>query len=256
MTPSRTLIVREKKKYICNVCEIELYDNSTLHKHMKRKHVNITKVMVENKKENIINQLLVQKKKVSWSEDINKVIEIPYTKASVKGQEYSILKMFSSVECLMTVCTNRKQQVNTNKLINAVQRQTKQTFDIHIFCILVSLDMYNVKLLKGDLIVTVNEIIMSPSVVSQRQEYRKNKSTECAKFLYIDLVSFPEQDIKPYQPAKEIIEENIFKFEYNENELDEDNCKLTELKNMNTNITKKVKLNIKLKKAREENLKK
>ena len=38
--------------------------------------------MVENKKENIINQLLVQKKKVSWSEDLNKVIEIPYTKAS------------------------------------------------------------------------------------------------------------------------------------------------------------------------------
>ena len=142
--------------------------------------------MVENKKENIINQLLVQKKKVSWSEDINKVIEIPYTKASVKGQEYSILKMFSSVECVMTVCTNRKQQVNTNKLINAVQRQTKQTFDIHIFRILVSLNMYNVKLLKGDLIVTVDEIIMSPSVVSQRQEYMKNKLTECAKFLYIE----------------------------------------------------------------------
>ena len=40
------------------------------------------------------------------------------------------------------------------------------------------------------------------------------------------------------------------------NELDEDNCKLTELMNINTNIIKKDKLNIKLKKAREENLKK
>ena len=76
MTPSRTLIVKDKKKYICNVCEIELYDNSTLHKQIKRKHVNKTKVMVENKKENIINQLLVQKKKVSWSEDIIRVIKI------------------------------------------------------------------------------------------------------------------------------------------------------------------------------------
>ena len=104
----------------------------------------------------------------------------------------------------MTVCTNRKQQVNTKKLINTVQRQTKQTFDIHIFCILVSLDMYNVKLLKGDLIVTVDEIIMSPSVVSQRQEYMKNKLTECAKFLYIDPVDFPEQDIKPYQSLKKL----------------------------------------------------
>ena len=196
--------------------------------------------MVENKKENIINQLLVQKKKVSWCEDINNIIEIPYTKASVKGQEYSILKIFSSVECVMTVCTNRKQQVNTNKLINAVQRQTKQTFDIHTFRILVSFNMYNVKLLKGDLIVTVDEIIMSPSVVSQRQEYMKNKLTECAKFLHINLVNFPEQDIKPYQSAKEFIEENIFKFEYNENELDEDNCKLTELKNINTNIIKRL----------------
>ena len=76
------MITKVTKKFICNVCEIELYDNSTLHRHIKRKHGNKTKVMVENKKENIINQLLVQKKKVSWSEDINKVIEIPYTKAS------------------------------------------------------------------------------------------------------------------------------------------------------------------------------
>ena len=82
MTPSLTFIVKDKKKFICNVCEIELYDNSILHKHIKRKHVNKTKVMVENKKENIINQLLVQNKKVSLSEDIKKVIEIQYTKAS------------------------------------------------------------------------------------------------------------------------------------------------------------------------------
>ena len=34
----------------------------------------------------------------------------------------------------------------------------------------------------------------------------KHKLTECAKFLYIDPVNFPEQDIKPYQSAKEIIE--------------------------------------------------
>ena len=46
MTPSRTLIIKDKKKYICNICEIELYDNRTLHKHIKIKHVNKTKVLL------------------------------------------------------------------------------------------------------------------------------------------------------------------------------------------------------------------
>ena len=70
-------------------------------------------------------------------------------------KEDEIVEMFSSIESIMTLFTNRKQLVTTNELINSVQMLTKQTFDIHTFRILVSLDMYCVQLVNGDLIVTV-----------------------------------------------------------------------------------------------------
>ena len=171
MTPARTVMAKEKKKFICDICEKEYFDNSTLHKHNKRKHlmkINEVKEKDIFKKENVIKTIVKQTKNVNFKEIIQEVVEIPYTKASVRGKEDEIVEMFSSIESIMTLFINRKQLVTTNELINSVQMLTKQTFDIHIFRILVSLDMYCVQLLNGDLIVTVFAEKITPKIVKKR----------------------------------------------------------------------------------------
>ena len=143
----------------------------------------------------------------NFKENIKEVVEIPYTKASVRGKEDEIVEMFSSIESIMTLFINRKQLVTTNELINSVQMLTKQTFDIHIFRILVSLDMYCVQLVNGDLIVTVFEEKITPKIVKKKLSNLKSKLNECENYLYLDLINFPERVVEKYQSAKDVIDD-------------------------------------------------
>ena len=258
MTPARTVMAKEKKKFICDICEKEYFDNSTLHKHNKRKHlIKINEVKEKDifKKENVINTIVKQTKNVNFKENIQEVVEIPYTKALVRGKEDEIVEMFSSIESIMTLFTNRKQLVTTNELINSVQMLTKQTFDIHIFRILVSLDMYCVQLVNGDLIVTVFEEKITPIIVKKRLSNLKSKLNECQNYLYLDLINFPERKVEKYQSAKDVIEDNIIKFDITEEVSDDDEEYFKEIKNISTSLLKMVKQKIKLKRIREKKFK-
>ena len=258
MTPARTVMAKEKKKFICDICEKEYFDNSTLHKHNKRKHLMKINEVKEKDifiNENVIKTIVKQTKNVNFKENIQEVVEIPYTKASVRGKEDEIVEMFSSIESIMTLFTNRKQLVTTNELINSVQMLTKQTFDIHIFRILVSLDMYCVQLVNGDLIVTVFEEKITPIIVKKILSNLKSKLNECQNYLYLDLINFPERKVEKYQSAKDVIEDNIFKFDITEEVSDDDEEYFKEIKNISTSLLKMVKQKNKLKRIREKKFK-
>ena len=57
--------------------------------------------------------------------------------------------MFTHIEKVMTIVTNRKQRITTSNIINSVERMTKKEFDIHHFRTLVSLNLFNVQLVDG-----------------------------------------------------------------------------------------------------------
>ena len=163
--------------------------------------------------------------------------------------------MFSSIESIMTLFINRKQLVTTNELINSVQMLTKQTFDIHIFRILVSLDMYCVQLVNSDLIVIVFEGKITPKIVKKRLSNLKSKLNECENYLYLDLINFPEREVEKYQSAKDVIEDNIFKFDITEEVSDDDEECFKEIKNISTSLLKMAKQKNKLKRIREKKFK-
>ena len=171
------------------------------------------------------------------------------------GKEDEIVEMFSSIESIMTLFTNRKQLVTTNELINSVQMLTKKTFDIHIFRILVSLDMYCVQLVNSDLIVIVFEEKITPKIVKKRLSNLKSKLNECENYLYLDLINFPEREVEKYQSAKDVIEDNIIKFDITEEVSDDDEECFKEIKNISISLLKMVKQKNKLKRIREKKFK-
>ena len=83
----------------------------------------------------------------------------------------------------------------------------------------------------------------------------KSKLNECENYLYLDLINFPEREVEKYQSAKDVIEDNIIKFDITEEVSDDDEECFKEIKNISTSLLKMVKQKIKLKRIREKKFK-
>ena len=207
LTPALSAVKPEKKKFICDACEKQFFDSSTLKRHIKRKHKEINYVDVDkNDKEhdkksitieqvktnNVINQLAKQGRNVTWNDEIEEVTQIPYTKAKIEGQETEVTELFKAIETIMTIMINRNQKVTTTVLVESVEKLTKHNFNIEQFRILVSLDMYKVELKNEELVVSVNETKMTPTVKNNRMHELKHKIEKNVQYTYIDLVDLPD----------------------------------------------------------------
>ena len=84
------------------------------------------------------------KRTIHFKDAIKQVIEIPYTKTKLSDKGEELTEMFTHIEKVMTIVTNRKQRITTSVMNNIVERMTKKEFDIHHFRTLVSLNLFNV----------------------------------------------------------------------------------------------------------------
>ena len=59
-----------------------------------------------------------------------------------------------------------------------------------------------------------------------------SKLNECENYFYLDLINFPERKVEKYQSAKDVIEDNIIKFDITEEVSDDDEECFKEIKTL------------------------
>ena len=210
LTPSTTVYGPKKPvRPLCEICHKTFFCSSTLKRHKDRFH----KKLVCTKE---IQDVSKQKKSVTFKSNLVDELEIPFSKVKTKGVEEAIENLFNSVEQVMTVFTNRKQTISISGLVDHVEKQSKKTFDVLLFRVLVTFDLYRVNLVKGDIEVCVEEDRLTPSINNKRREKLNHDLKVSATFNYIDVVNLPEKPTINYITAKEVIEKNVFQVKSHE----------------------------------------
>ena len=127
----------------------------------------------------------------------------------------------------MTFYTNRKGYAPLFKLVENVERNTNKKFDMLIFRTLLTVypDSYTVYLHKNNLAVKVksDKIKMDFSDREKRGLSLSKKLSEYDATKFIEVDDLPKPKVYEYKSAKEMIEENILKFDYESEEESDDN---------------------------------
>ena len=179
----------------CNQCEFASAEQSDLRKHLKT------------------HSGEKQKKSVSFPEDeVTEVIEIPFTKFSVKEMTSELVDFFDELEKPITIAHNRGQKLLCSELVQCYELNSRKNFDVHKYRILATFGLYANNMGPKGMEVTIDCVgKLDSSMKSTRRKHlisEIERSQESSKF-YVDLITLPEPVTAKYIPARQLIESNI-----------------------------------------------
>ena len=90
------------KNHLCDQCMKHFFCKSTLNRHIAKLHNNSNVLYVEEskaskEKSNVIKHIIDQKKEIKFKDEIEQVVEIPFTKTSIHGIEDELTTMFNNI---------------------------------------------------------------------------------------------------------------------------------------------------------------
>ena len=168
-----------------------------------------------------------QNKTVSWSENLEDVKEIAFTKVPVKYETFEkILEIQKHTDIILMIYHNRGQNLRMEELSDYIEGKTHKTVQELMLKTMFSVNpnLYILSIYKKELVIQMKTVLktVTPSTLASRRCSFKSAIKEIHEdsARYIDLISFPEFKKTEYKSAKDILKQNIVQFSDDEEEIE------------------------------------
>ena len=234
--------IKTEKKYQCEKCDKFFFDKSTLNRHMRshcfkcglcdkmfnNKGSMDEHIMVHQKQDEAARTNNKKDKTVAWSENIEDVKEIAFTKVPVNYETFEkILEIQKHTDNILMIYHNRGQNLRMEELSDYIERQTHKTLQESLLKAMLSVNpnLYLLSIYKKELVIQMKTLdkTVTPSTLASRRCNFKSAIKEINEVSrYIDLISFPEYKETKYKSAMEILKQNIVQFSDDEEDIEQD----------------------------------